>query len=141
MCKVELLVSLSVKGVEVGEKASGVDAAVEWTAMAVEAAGVAVILLGAVIATYYFLKQSHPEGLSAYHHFRTNLGRSILLGLEFLVAGDIIGTVAMHPTLEDLAILAAIIAIRTFLSFALEVEIYGRWPWQRMSREDHEEPG
>ena len=59
------------------------------------------------------------------------MGRSILLCLEFLVAADIINTVAIEPTLESLAVLAGIVIIRTFLSFSLEVEIEGRWPWQR----------
>jgi uncharacterized membrane protein len=67
--------------------------------------------------------------------FRTDLGRSILLGLEFLVAADIIATVALKPTLESLAVLAGIVLIRTFLSFSLEVEIEGRWPWQRPAGE------
>lgn len=66
---------------------------------------------------------------------RSNLGRSILLGLEFLVAEDIINIVAVEPTLRSLAVLAGIISIRTFRSFSLEVEIEGRWPWQKMSRE------
>ena len=59
------------------------------------------------------------------------LGRSILLGLEFLVAADIIHTVAVDPTLQSLSVLAGIVLIRTFLSFSLEVEIEGRWPWQK----------
>jgi hypothetical protein len=73
------------------------------------------------------------SGASAelYDDYRANLGRAILLGLEFLVAADIIGTVAVDPTLENLGVLAVIVAIRTFLSFALEVEIQGRWPWQQ----------
>jgi uncharacterized membrane protein len=58
------------------------------------------------------------------------LGQAILLGLEFLVAADIIGTVAVNPTFRNVGILGAVVAIRTFLSFALEVEIQGRWPWQ-----------
>ncbi|HWT29829.1 MAG TPA: DUF1622 domain-containing protein, partial [Propylenella sp.] len=67
----------------------------------------------------------------AYHAFRTSLARGILLGLEFLVAADIIGTVAVEPTLQNLAVLGLIVLIRTFLSFSLQLEIEGRWPWQR----------
>lgn len=63
--------------------------------------------------------------------FHSGLGRSILLGLEFLVAADIINTVAVEPTIQSLLVLAGIVLIRTFLSFSLEVEIEGRWPWQR----------
>ena len=67
----------------------------------------------------------------AYHELRTDLGRAILLGLEFLVIADIIGTVAVEPTLQNLGVLAVIVAIRTLLSFALELEVSGRWPWQK----------
>lgn len=65
-----------------------------------------------------------------YRAYRQYLGRSILLGLELLVAADIIRTVAVTPTLLSVAVLAAIVLIRTFLSFSLELEITGRWPWQ-----------
>ena len=68
--------------------------------------------------------------LHVYRRFRQQLGQTILLGLELLVAGDIIRTVASQPTLTSVAILASIVAIRTLLSFSLEVELTGRWPWQ-----------
>jgi uncharacterized membrane protein len=67
----------------------------------------------------------------AYRVVRTVFGRSILLGLEFLVAADIIRTVAVQPSLQNVAVLGLIVLIRTFLSFSLEVEIDGRWPWRR----------
>jgi len=71
------------------------------------------------------------QGLEeAYRIVRTVFGRSILLGLEFLVAADIIRTVAVQPSLQNVAVLGLIVLIRTFLSFSLEVEIDGRWPWQ-----------
>jgi uncharacterized membrane protein len=70
--------------------------------------------------------------------FRSNLGRAILLGLEFLVAADIINTVAVTPTLLSVAVLAGIVIIRTFLSFSLEVEIEGRWPWDRKRGEQRQ---
>ncbi len=70
------------------------------------------------------------QGTEAFHSFRRNLGYGILLGLEFLVAGDIINTVAVEPTFASVGVLAAIVLIRTFLSFTLEVEMTGRWPWQ-----------
>ena len=70
--------------------------------------------------------------------FRSSLGRAILLGLEFLVAADIINTVAVTPTLLSVAVLAGIVIIRTFLSFSLEVEIEGRWPWQRRKGEQRQ---
>ena len=68
--------------------------------------------------------------LHVYRRFRQQLGQTILQGLELLVAGDIIRTVASQPTLTSVAILASIVAIRTLLSFSLEVELTGRWPWQ-----------
>lgn len=98
----------------------------------VEAAGIAVILIGATTAFAVFvcrLRRGPLEQLFA--DLRSGLGRSILLGLELLVAADIIRTVAIEPTLDSVAVLAGIVAIRTFLSFSLEVEIEGRWPWQR----------
>ena len=99
----------------------------------VEIVGVALILAGAAAATLIFLVAVFREGGfdPAYRAYRRNLGRAILLGLEFLVAGDIINTVAVDPTFRNVGVLAGIVVIRTFLSFSLEVEIDGRWPWQR----------
>jgi uncharacterized membrane protein len=99
----------------------------------VELAGVAVLLLGALLAAGAFAARLARRGdfPAAYHALRADLGRAILLGLELVVIADIIGTVAIEPTLANLGVLAAIVAIRTFLSFALELEVSGRWPWQR----------
>ena len=71
-----------------------------------------------------------------YHRYRKRLGRSILLGLELLVAADIIRTVAVAPTFESVGVLGLIVLIRTFLSFSLELEITGRWPWQKAPEKD-----
>jgi uncharacterized membrane protein len=99
---------------------------------AIELAGVAIILLGAIAATGRFVVSWLQTDLStAYREYRQHLGRAILLGLEFLVAGDIINTVAVDPSFQSVGVLAGIVAIRTFLSFSLEVEIEGRWPWRR----------
>lgn len=101
-----------------------------------EYAGIAVILGGTILATIRFAHRALARGWSpdrfgdAYHHFRTGLARAILLGLEFLVAADIVGTVAIEPTFRNLGVLGLIILLRTFLSFSLEVEINGHWPWQ-----------
>ncbi len=104
---------------------------IETTGKVIDAVGVAVIVGGAVIATAEtFLRKRDDRG-GVYETFRRRLGRSILLGLEFLVGADIIRTVAVTPTLESVAVLAGIVAIRTFLSFSLEVEMTGKWPWQR----------
>ena len=107
------------------------------TARGIEAVGIAVIVLGAIAASVYLVWQllrREPPLAAAYHAYRANLGRAILLGLEFLVAADIINTVAFDPTPYSLGILAGIVLIRTFLSFSLEVEIEGRWPWQHGQR-------
>ena len=77
----------------------------------------------------------------AYHAYRSSLGRAILLGLEFLVAADIINTVAVEPTWENVGVLGAVVLIRTFLSFSLEVEIYGHWPWQESAWRERRRAG
>lgn len=105
--------------------------AVTWVIAGIEAAGIAVMLLGILIATGVFVRRtiandSRAEPLADY---RANLGRAILVGLEFLIAADIIGTVAIERTWESVGVLGAVVLIRTFLSIALDVEIEGRWPW------------
>lgn len=107
------------------------DHVLPWISMALEAAGVAAIVAGLALACIGFLRGVGrlPPG-ETYRAFRTRLARGILLGLEFLVAADIIGTVAVKPTLQNLSVLGLIVLIRTFLSFSLELEIDGRWPWQ-----------
>lgn len=101
----------------------------------VEIIGILIILVGALLATGRFLLRRGGDGRDRVAGFRSDLGRGILLGLEFLVAGDIINTVAIEPTLNSVAVLAGIVLIRTFLSWSLEVEIEGRWPWQRAAAE------
>ena len=96
----------------------------------VDSAGVAVIVIGAVLNTGAAAVSLAHHETGIYRRFRQQLGQSILLGLELLVAGDIIRTVASQPTLTSVAVLASIVLIRTFLSFSLEVELTGRWPWQ-----------
>ena len=99
--------------------------------MAIDAVGVVVVVAGTAI-TFLVGARRRSEGQpDVYRRFRQQLGQTILLGLELFVAGDIVRTVAASPTLRSVAILAAIILIRTFLSFSLEVEITGRWPWQQ----------
>ena len=103
-----------------------------WIATAIEILGVAVIIAGIVVASASSVWQLyHREWKRAFRSYRANLGRGILLGLEFLIAADVIGMVAIVPTFERLGILGLIIVIRTFLSFSLQIEIEGRWPWRR----------
>ncbi len=103
-----------------------------WIAVCFEAAGVAVMVLGLLLAfSQIGLQLLRGVTLAAtYRPFRTTLARSILLGLEFLVAADIIGTVAVDATIDNLLVLGLIVLIRTILSFALQIEISGRLPWQ-----------
>jgi uncharacterized membrane protein len=103
--------------------------AVEIIALAIDAAGVLAIVLGILLATFRFAATGCKD--SGYRRLRQDLGRGILLGLEFLVAADIIRTVAVTPTLEGVLVLGLIVLVRTFLSVALQVELEGRWPWQR----------
>jgi uncharacterized membrane protein len=104
----------------------------------IEAVGEAVDILGVVaivVGVVYAIVDAALRGLRrvspVYTRFRRVLGRAILLGLELLVAADIIKTVAVTPTLDSVAVLAVIVLIRTFLSWSLELEISGRWPWQK----------
>ena len=96
----------------------------------VDSAGVAVIVIGAVLNTGAAAVSLAHHETGTYRRFRQQLGQTILLGLELLVAGDIIRTVAASPNLLSVGILGLIVLIRTFLSFSLEVELTGRWPWQ-----------
>ena len=106
--------------------------AVEVVGLAVDAVGVAVIVIAIGVAGVTFASGLNGGQAydAAYRDLRQRIGRGILLGLELLVAGDIIRTVAIAPTFTSVGVLAGIVAIRTFLSFSLEVELTGRWPWQ-----------
>jgi uncharacterized membrane protein len=104
---------------------------VEATGKAIDIVGVAVIVGGALIAAIATAPRLRRKVGDPYRLFRQQLGRAILLGLEFLVAADIIRTVAVTPTGESVAVLAGIVLIRTFLSFSLQLEVTGAWPWQR----------
>ncbi|HEU0203989.1 MAG TPA: DUF1622 domain-containing protein [Burkholderiaceae bacterium] len=137
---------------------------VELAGVAAEIAGVVLIIGGLVVASVRYALTRRPSPLSArpeeegkktepprlmmlrfeasdvvprYQRYRQDIGRALLLGLEVLVAADIIRTVAFTPTLDSVAVLAIIVAIRTFLSWSLGLELEGRWPWQR--REQHSE--
>jgi uncharacterized membrane protein len=102
---------------------------------AIDALGVAVIVLGIALATV-LLARRWRETEDHVRAYRQDIGRAILLGLEILVAADIIRTVAVSPTFTSAGVLAIIVVIRTFLSFTLELELTGRWPWQK--RRDRE---
>lgn len=103
-----------------------------WAARLLEWIGVAIILGGSVFAMGLFLLDLRNTNRErAYDRLRANLGRAILLGLEFLVGADIIATVTAPLTWESVSLLGLIVVIRTFLSFSLETEIDGVPPWRR----------
>lgn len=109
----------------------GFQETIESVGRVVDAAGVAAVVIGALVSALFAASRLVQRQGDVYRQFRRFLGRSILLGLELLVAADIIRTVAVTPSLESVAVLAAIVVIRTFLSWSLELEITGRWPWQK----------
>jgi len=97
-----------------------------------ELAGVAVLVIGALqaLVTYLIAFFRQRDAPIAFHDLRQKVGKSILLGLELLVAADIIRSVAIDPTFASVGVLGLIVVVRTFLSWSLEVEINGKWPWQ-----------
>lgn len=105
----------------------------EWCAALIEAAGIAIIAVVAIYTLVFAAIRSirRDDTEDVFHQLRLRLGRGILLGLEFLVAADIIHTVAVDLSFRTIGVLAAIVLVRTFLSFTLEVELTGRWPWQQ----------
>jgi uncharacterized membrane protein len=99
----------------------------------IDGAGVAVVVVGLLVAALSFVRAQGrpPRAPSSYRLFRQQVGKAILLGLEFLVAADIIRTVAVAPSFQGVGVLAVVVLVRTFLSFTLDVELEGRWPWQQ----------
>lgn len=108
-------------------------------ATGIEFAGVLTIVIGAFLALVRYVFLHRKTGQGAYKLLRQDLGKAILLGLEILVAADIIATVVTKPTLQDVLALGLIVLIRTFLSFSLEIEITGRLPWKE-SRNTAQQP-
>ena len=108
---------------------------ISFAGYAIEAVGVMVVVVGTGVSSLIFLRtfQKLSEGV-AYRNYRRQLGRAIILGLEFLIAGDIIRTVVVADTVENIAVLGLIILIRSFLSITLHLEVEGRWPWQAENR-------
>jgi uncharacterized membrane protein len=105
---------------------------IEYFAVGIELLAVAVIVVGIVWATYsYLTRRDVRRAEDRDVRYRERLGRTLLLGLEILVAADIVRTVALDPSPESVAVLGLLVVIRTFLSWALVVEIEHRWPWQR----------
>lgn len=107
----------------------------EWSIAVLELLGIAIIMIFALYASIYnlYLLITWRAKEKIFQEYRLQLARGILLGLEFLVAADIIKTVAIELTFSSVGILAVIVIIRTFLSFAIDMEITGKWPWQNQS--------
>jgi uncharacterized membrane protein len=110
-----------------------VRAAIEWAALGIEILGAVVIVAGVLRIAItrgvirFLFRLDEPD---AYGSYKQQMGRSLLLGLEFLVAGDVVRTVALEPTLLNVSVLGLLVLVRTFLSWSLAVEIEGHWPWQ-----------
>ena len=115
---------------------------VDLFGMGFELAGVAVLVIGALMALRAYLIASfhRRDAAVTFQDLRQAVGKSILLGLELLVAADIIRSVAVDPTFASVGVLGLIVVVRTFLSWSLEVEINGRWPWQSLYRNEKASP-
>lgn len=126
---------------QAAERSEALDSVIRHIGTVVEVGGVIMLVLTAIVATLLLFRDWRRTGSfpTAYKAYRRNLGRGILLGLEFLVIGDIIGTVAVEPSFANLGVLALIVIIRTFLSFSLEVEIEGRLPWKGAEQQGKQE--
>ena len=108
--------------------------------VAIDVFGVIIIVSGIVWSTMSFLNAPQPDG--GYDRYRVRIGRTLLLGLEILVAADVVKTVALEPTFASLGVLAGLVLVRTLVSWNLILEIEGRWPWQLKndSQAGHVEP-
>jgi uncharacterized membrane protein len=104
---------------------------IAFAAEGIEALAVAIIVVAIVHGSIRFLIDITQKSDSAYEQYKAHLGKGLLLGLEFLVAADVVRTVVLDPTLQNVMILGLLVVIRTFLSWSLVVEIEGAWPWQR----------
>lgn len=109
---------------------------IEVAALALEVLAVVIIVGSIVYATgrYLYYRTAQPSKDAHYGEYKVLIGKTLLLGLEILVAADIVSTVAVEATFESIAILGLLVVIRTFLSWSLDVEIEGRWPWQQEKR-------
>jgi uncharacterized membrane protein len=111
---------------------------IEYAALAIEILAV-VIIVGSIfyaVGHYVIRAPLRPEQEALYKELKVRLAKALMLGLEVLVAADIIRTVALEATLQSIAVLGLLVLVRTFLSWALVVETEGRWPWQP-GREEH----
>ena len=97
--------------------------------LAIESLAVLIIVVATAHGTVTFLMQTRAQVADAYSRYKTQLGKALLLGLELLVAADIIQTVTLERTMQNVLMLAVLVLVRTFLSWSLIVEMEGHWPW------------
>src|SRR5947209_15425204 len=113
---------------------SGIRSWIEVASLGIEGLAVAIIVTviayGTAAYLFQILSARRRSGSHAYRQYKVRLGRALLLGLEILVAADIVRTVALEPTMQSVAVLGLLVLIRTFLSWSLLVELERRWPWQ-----------
>ncbi|NCA85869.1 MAG: DUF1622 domain-containing protein [Clostridia bacterium] len=112
----------------------GISYYIDIVARIIEVIGVLTIAGGAIFILIRYTFRSLGDNAAQYSKLRQDLGKMILLGLEILVAADIIATVSTEPTMRSVLILAVIVLVRTFLSFSLQVELEGQWPWQQKEK-------
>lgn len=108
---------------------------IEVVSLGIEIVAVAIITIAIAYATILYVRHLLPStdlaGFHAYREYKVRLGRALLVGLELLVAADIVRTVALEPTIQSVLVLAILVLVRTFLSWSLVVELEQRWPWQK----------
>jgi len=102
---------------------------IELAVLSIEGLAVVVIVVAIIFGTVRYLFHLHTRDPSAYDHYKVQLGKALMLGLQLLVAADVVRTVALEPTLENVAVLGMLVLVRTFLTFSTVVEVEGRWPW------------
>ena len=112
--------------------------AIEVAAQVIEFMGAAIIVIALAHATGRYLFHLQRRAVNAYDRFKVYIGKALLLGLEFLVAADVVRTIVLEPTLENVGILGLLVLVRTFLSWSVVVEIEGRWPWRASEAESGE---
>lgn len=119
---------------------AGLREGIEWSSRAIQGLAVVIIISAIVFGSTRFLMQMIRGVNESYRAYRVLLGRGLLLSLEFMVAADVIRTVVLDFTASGLEILAGLVAIRTFLSWSVAVELEGRWPWQKAAVAMNESP-
>lgn len=114
---------------------------IEWSATAIELVTIVLIIIASIFGTIRFLLHLNRTVPDAYKQYKVHLGKMLILALEFMVAADIIRTVALDQTLNNVLMLGLLVMIRTFLSWSLSLEIEGRWPWQASQKVSETEAG